>query len=130
MTQLQAPVTEVHTHAFRRRARAGLAPMLIVAALVGFLALASHAGAYVYWTQGGSDTIGRANLDGGAVDQNFIAAVDPSRIAVDAQHVYWTNGVSGTIGRANIDGSGINQNFITGASNPAGIAVDAEHIFW
>ena len=82
-------------------------------------------------TGAGGNTIGRANLDGSGVNQNFITgANDPFGVAVDGGHVYWANLGSGTIGRANIDGSGVNQSFITGASNPYGVAVDGAHVYW
>ena len=64
-----------------------------------------------------TNTIGRANLDGTGVNQNFITgASDPNGVAVDANHVYWANYVTNAIGRANLDGTGVNQSFITGAS--------------
>jgi hypothetical protein len=81
---------------------------------------------HVYWTNAGSDTIGRANLDGTGANQSFIGGASvPVGVAVDANYVYWTNAGSDTIGRANVDGTGANQSFITGASVPLGVAVDA-----
>ena len=63
MTQPHAPATEVRVYPFRFRNRAGFAAVLIVAAVVCLLGVAP-APALRLWTQGGSDTIGRANLDG------------------------------------------------------------------
>ena len=67
--------------------------------------------------------IGRANLDGTGVDQNFILVRTneffdyPCGVAVDGEHVYWAwlnsvlEGV-GSIGRANLDGTAVDQDFI------------------
>ena len=84
---------------------------------------------HVYWTNAGTNTIGRASLDGTGADQSFITGASfPRGVAVDADHVYWTNG--NDIGRANLDGTGVDQSFITGASTPYGVAVDAGHVYW
>ena len=88
-------------------------------------------GVHVYWTDTGSDTIGRANLDGGSPTANFTPAVGtPGGVASDGVHVYWTDTSEGTIGVVGVDGSGVNQNLITGLASPKGIAVDAGHIYW
>lgn len=81
---------------------------------------------HVYWTNFGTGTIGRLDLDGQNVNQSFITgASDPFGVAVDSGHIYWTNFGTGTIGRALLDGHEVNQSFITGASLPAGVAVDS-----
>jgi hypothetical protein len=85
----------------------------------------------VYWTNQGDDTIGRANLNGTEVKQNFITgAHTPYGVTVDRSHIYWTNFGSTTLGRANLDGTGVDQVFIAGADRPAGVAVDSTHIYW
>ena len=86
--------------------------------------------AYVYWANAGTgtDTIGRATLDGTGANQSFIGgAPTPAGVAVDADHVYWANNGTNTIGRANLDGTGANQSFIVlrEASDPFGVAVGA-----
>ena len=112
-----------------------LRPTVAIAAAALALCLASlvltaRADAYVYWTNSGTDTIGRADLDGTNVNPEFITGADnPVGIAVDANHVYWTNSGTGTIGRADLDGTNVNPGFIT-ADNPVGIAVDANHVYW
>ena len=89
----------------------------------------SGAPTHVFWNR--ANAIGRANLDGSAVNLNFITGVGTSQfLAVDGAHVYWSNTSAGTIGRANMDGSNINQSFITGATNPWGVAVDGGHVYW
>jgi sugar lactone lactonase YvrE len=111
-----------------------------IAALSGLLLAlglgsAARADAFVYWTNGNGNTIGRANLDGSSATQSFIGgAIRPDGVAVDGGHVYWTNFNAsfnpGNIGRASLDGTGANQSFLSGASNPAGVAVDAGHVYW
>jgi hypothetical protein len=92
-------------------------------------------GTHVYWTSFGNGAVGRANLDGTAVDQNFIAVGNglPSGVAVDSAHIYWTSEntnaddpAGSAIGRANLDGSGANPALITGAINPGAVAVDVD----
>ena len=47
----------------------------------------------IYWTNAGTDTIGRANLNGQNVNQSFInSTLDiPFGMAVDSRHIYWAN---------------------------------------
>ena len=89
-------------------------------------------GQHIYWANNmQGSTIGRADLDGGNVDNSFIpGATDPEGVAVDGSHIYWGNYGAGMIGRANLNGSGPQQNFVTGADGPTGIALDGQHIFW
>ena len=81
----------------------------------------------IYWTDQGTNTIGRANLDGTGANLSFITtgANEPAEVAVDGSHIYWANQNTGAIGRANLDGTGANQSFITGATFPFGVAVGA-----
>jgi virginiamycin B lyase len=144
------------THPSERVARScqstlGRRIALVFAALaVAILALAARADAFIYWTNvvGGPSqqgAIGRANLDGTGVNQNFIGASDPQGVTVDGARVYWTDlftpggGLgSGTIGQANLNGTGANQSFIgtgfpptfPGAVGPEGMAVDGAHVYW
>jgi virginiamycin B lyase len=106
-------------------------------------------GAHVYWTNQPvvnsmgyikfeTNTIGRANLDGGSPNQSFITGLPGTPmpptlcgLAVDSAHLYWTldegfGAFVPSIGRANLDGSGVNEGFINDGSNGArGVAVDA-----
>jgi len=126
------------------------AAVALVTLAVAILALAGRADAFIYWTNstGGATpplgTIGRANLDGTGVNQNFIGADNPQGIAVDGAHIYWADLSSASIGRANLDGTGVNQSFIgpgqvgvvpgtftpPGAFNPQGMAVDGAYVYW
>src|ERR671932_420873 len=97
------------------------APPLATLVLATFV-LAAPADAFVYWANSGTNSIGRANLDGTGADQSFITGANaPDGVAVDAAHIYWAN--RATIGRANLDGTGASQNFIPAALNPSGVAV-------
>ena len=82
---------------------------------------------HIYWSnQDVGGTIGRADLDGTNVDQNFITGLSyPYGIAVGFGYVYWASLGTNTIGRANVDGTSANQSFITGANFPIGMAVGA-----
>jgi len=88
-------------------------------------------GTNIYWTDTGSDTIGRASINGTNAVASFTPAVGtPGGVASDGVHVYWTDTSEGTIGIVGVNGSGVNQNFITNLASPKGIAVDAGHIYW
>jgi hypothetical protein len=94
---------------------------------------------HVYWvsrfadedSNPGTGAIGRANLDGTGVDEDFITGLDypHEAVAVDGSHLYWDN-LSQGIARANLDGTGVEQNFITGLDFTHGLAVDDEHVWW
>jgi Calx-beta domain len=103
--------------------------VLAAAFLLLGLALASGAGAAVYWSNSTAAAIGSANNDGTAVNQAFIGVSRPRGVASDGAHVYWTNGADRSIGRANLDGTVVNPNFITGVDTSA-VAVDAAHVYW
>lgn len=99
-----------------------------------------------WWSPSSPATIGRANVDGTGVDDQFITGLaiprspafktaDPCGIAVAGKYIYWTNAAEGgktePIGRANIDGAEVNKHFITGVPNGfCGIAVAGGHIYW
>ena len=110
---------------------AGLGPK---AAGAGMMAVS---GGYLYWANtgspdapDGSDTIGRARLDGTGVSLRFVTRASlPIGVTVADGYIYWTNNATGTIGRARLDGTGVNQRFITGASGPAALAIDSRHIY-
>jgi virginiamycin B lyase len=111
-------------------------PLVLAALLVFALAFAPRADAFVYWANNGAGTIGRANLDGTGVNQNFIINLSgPGGVAVDDAHIYWAANEGGqAIGRANLDGSGVDHSFIPIASqpteDPSWVAVDSTHIYW
>jgi hypothetical protein len=87
---------------------------------------------YLYWTReefgkvDPGDGIGRASIDGGEVEPDFMTNLKGTEdaIAVDAQHIYWTNADEGTISRASTDGGAVEEDFISGAGEPESIALD------
>ena len=105
------------------------------------MALPSSAGAYVFWTTGeggGAEAkLGRANLDGSAVDRSLLGGY-LGGIAADASHIYFTTSSPGGEGegggsqvdaRTNLDGGERIEKLTLG--NEGGIqAVDAEHVYW
>jgi hypothetical protein len=111
--------------------RSGRVAVLLATGVAVLLTTAGRANAYVYWTNTGNDTIGRANLDGTGVLQGIIAGLnDEYALGVDSGHIYWTAmGASSTIGRANLDATGVNPSFIP-ANSPAGVAADSAYVYW
>jgi virginiamycin B lyase len=113
----------------RGRGAATLGVLAIVTLLL--LALPGTAGAFLYWTNLGTTTVGRAGTDGSAVNQGFLTgAAAPSGVAANAEFVYWANSGGARISRSRLDGSEVKPNFITGASTPGGVALDSQHIYW
>jgi virginiamycin B lyase len=114
-------------------AAAAAAALLVTGAAAKPAPATPRSAGYIYWTNLGPGTIGRANLDGTGVNQSFIVgAAQPWGVAVDAGHIYWGNYGSHTVGRANLDGTGVNRGFIAGAPGQPvdGVAVDAGHVYW
>ncbi len=94
-------------------------------------------GTHIYWgNTAGGNSIGRATIEGTAINENFITGgFTPCSVAVDGTHIYWANSGTnpphpGSIGRANINGGEVEQEFITGPEHPCGVAVDSSHIYW
>jgi hypothetical protein len=91
-------------------------------------------GGHVYWVDGWYG-IGRATLDGGAVDSDFITtAPGGCGLAVDQGHLYWAaHGVGageGRIGRASLDGNQVEPAFLTGIGGVSSIATEIGHLYW
>ena len=115
------------------RATARTAGLLTLAVLAvsALTILSASADAYLYWANGGMDTIGRANLDGTGVNQSFITgAGNPGGVAVDADHVYWANGGSGHDRPRQPRRHAASTRASSPAPTPAGVAVDAGHVYW
>jgi hypothetical protein len=117
-----------------RGLRARCAAPGLVALGLGLTLWASSARADIYWSNSGSNTIGRASLTGANANQNFITgAGTPWQVAVSGARIFWANS-TGSIGRANLDGSSVNQNFVaTGISSnegPLGVAVTPSFVYF
>jgi hypothetical protein len=87
---------------------------------------------HVYWANGGGDTIGRSNVDGTGLENQFISGANwPCGVEVDGAYLYWGNSNAAaaedapSLGRANLDGSGVDQTFVTGMEGICGVAVEA-----
>jgi virginiamycin B lyase len=89
-------------------------------------------GSHLYWANPSRGSIGRANLDGTGVEEDFVdGLVQPRWVAVDGGYLYWTSLTGrGSIGRAELDGSAAEPEFIAGAGRPQGIAVDGTRVYW
>lgn len=88
---------------------------------------------HIYWADGYHNTIGRANLDGTAVDHNFITLADwtlPCGLALGSEYIYWPNMGTDMIGRARLDGSEVDESFIPTVQHPCAIAVNQTGIYW
>jgi hypothetical protein len=114
------------------RRRAGCSQFFALALFV--LALAAMTGtaqADVYWANVGTDTIGRANLDGTNPVTNYISSFS-LQMAISGGYLYYDNYSAGgdAIGRASLDGSSNDPNFITGLTNPAGVTINNSGIYW
>jgi len=112
------------------RLRHGLGVLLVLAAVQ--LVAAASAEGFVYWTNDGVNSIGRANLDGTSANQGFITGASrPVGVAVNGSSLFWSNNAANSFGIANLDGSGARIFIGPGqSSSPEGIALDASHIYW
>lgn len=103
----------------------------VAAVAIGMIMIlvgSSVASASIYWTN--SSGIGKAELDGSGVNEDFISASGISGITTDDTYVYWSNMSAQTIGRAKLDGSEVDQNFMTGVTGVGPLAVDDTYIYW
>ena len=111
--------------------RRTLTAAIAVAGLAG-LAIPASAGAYVYWANSGSGTIGRASNDGTGVNQSFINPGSSSNLdglSVGTNDIFWADSFVG-VGHANIDGSSPNDSFISDGNRTIGVASDSTYVFW
>ena len=81
----------------------------------------------IYWTDGSTAKIQRANLDGSNVEDLVTTGLEnPGGIALDVAggKMYWTDWGTDKIQRSNLDGSNVEDLVTTGLENPGGIALD------
>ena len=123
----------------RVRVRLPRLGLLVSAAVTFALALPAPAGAFIYFTHGGSDAwgpwgaIGRADLDGTAASGSFIAGgfAYPPAIGIDRYHIYfYVSGADMEIGSANLDGSGRKDRLFYVATPARDIAVGSQFFYW
>ncbi len=98
----------------------------IVAALLAATVDASANAVKMYWTDGDSLNIQRANPDGSGVEIVVTDLVDTRGIALDAAggKMYWIEHFAQKIQRANLDGSAMEDLVTTGMISPIGLAID------
>jgi hypothetical protein len=79
-------------------------------------------------------SVGRATLNGSAVDPNFVSIPEPfSGPAVDPSFLYWASDAGNTVGRVPVGGGVPDANFIaagTTGGGPSGVAVNSQYVFW
>jgi hypothetical protein len=97
---------------------------------------------HIYWGNRGTNTIGRANIDGTNANPTFINALSdtglPCGPSLGGGKVWWANvaggpSSQGSIGRANLDGTNPQPSFYPApvASSPLSTAVGANSlVFW
>jgi len=80
----------------------------------------------MYWTDGDTGKIQRANLDGSSIEELVTGLTTPRGIALDVSggKMYWTDAGTDKIQRANMDGTGVEDLVTTGLSFLSGIALD------
>ena len=87
-----------------------------------------YRGGKVYWADGRTDKIQRANLDGSGVQDLVTTGLNsPLGLALDpaGRKMYWTDPGTDKIQRANLDGSGVDDIVATGLEYPGGLALDS-----
>jgi hypothetical protein len=92
-------------------------------------------GTHLFFSRCLDNTIGRVNLDGSHVDQQFLVLAHkscPQGLAVAGNHLYWTELAIGTIGRATLGGAGANRRWLNvhTTQGPFQVAADGAHIYW
>jgi hypothetical protein len=95
---------------------------------------------YIYWANATTHCIGRCELSGAKVENEWIktgAAEGPIGVAVDAEHVFWTSAskspITAHVGRATIAGGTVENSWFTATGIGSGglaIDIDATYIYW
>jgi Abnormal spindle-like microcephaly-assoc'd, ASPM-SPD-2-Hydin len=99
--------------------------LVVIAIVLGSAWLAAPADAFIYWSTGRYDTIGRANLDGTDAREAFVKAAGDAQGLALGNGIYWAvpgigspqriNSHRGSIGWASLDGTRSDEHFV----NPA-----------
>jgi virginiamycin B lyase len=86
---------------------------------------------YVYWTDLDTGSIGRADRDGGNVQQQFISGLDlPWHVTVTDTHIYWSDWRTEAIGRAALDGTDVAPVFVADVGEAVGLAASDSYLYW
>ena len=83
-------------------------------------------GGRIYWTNGTTDKIQRANYNGTSKEDVLTGLSDPEGVAIDeaAKKIYWIDKGTDIIKRTNLDGSGTPESVVTGLSEAYGLIID------
>lgn len=97
-------------------------------------------GGYIYWVNHDTaGSIGRANLNGTDVNENFVASEAGSNLSdinyatgltVTSSYIYWADTNQNSIARASTSTGGGVQQFISGLEAPRGVVVDGPYLYW
>ena len=93
-------------------------------------------GEHIYWTNFWDSDIGRAQIDGSNVQQEWVVGTHtPEGLAAGPQYLYWEITYENHIGRVNLNGTELTTNFITSGlssngNEDVGVAVYGQHIYW
>lgn len=92
-------------------------------------------GTHLFFSRCQNGTIGRADLNGTHVEEQFIALsakTCPQGLAIAGDYIYWTQLGSGTIGRARLNGSDIDGLWLNIHSDqgPFQVVADSAEVYW
>ena len=122
---------QVRVRMERATGAAGLALLFVVLVLPWVRTPQTEA--FIYWSSVGPSGIGRANVDGTGVNEQFIPVThDPYSLVLNARHLYWTALGDeyfnvGSIARARLDGTRVDERFVRFVQ--ASLAVDQKHVY-
>ena len=75
-------------------------------------------GTDIYWVASNDDHIAAADLDGGAVNKDFLSLNEPAAVALLDGSIFWTDVKYRTIGAEDLDGTGYTSELINGLADP------------
>ncbi len=92
-------------------------------------------GTHLFFSRCQNGTIGRADLNGTHVEEQFIALsakTCPQGLAIAGDYIYWTQLGSGTIGRARLNGSDVDGLWLNIHSDqgPFQVVADSADVYW
>ncbi|HEY1238443.1 MAG TPA: hypothetical protein VGE91_08900 [Solirubrobacterales bacterium] len=84
----------------------------------------------IYWQHDGNQ-IGRANIDGTAVDPDFISTTNSAcGLAADSNFLYFLNNGGTQVGRATLDGGTVTPDFASIPEAFCGLSADYNYLYW
>jgi len=86
-------------------------------------------GGYVYWTDVGTGTVNRVNLNGQNMTTIATGGMQPNALVVDGGYVYWTDFTAGTVSKAPIAGGEVTV-LAKQQSYPLSILIYEGYVYW